>query len=212
MKKVFLNESEKRKIISEREKMIIESFSKTFNKIKRVDEDELNQKENVDFDEVFNKILSITPEYEYKETSAGPLIGRYKKRSASNGITTAIFYYEELAVQLRISILNNWDEGLDRYLRMSYEFLEGFDYIDNEELGYQLKEPLVGYFVKFNNKELVNTDIFTYGNLDIDLIKNKNLINVEFMNLLSEKTKEKLYYRIDVLIEENYENQSPDDY
>lgn len=52
MKKIFLNESEKRKLISEKEKMIIESFSKTFNKIKRIDENEINDspihKENYD--------------------------------------------------------------------------------------------------------------------------------------------------------------------
>jgi hypothetical protein len=38
MKKILLNESEKKAIISQREKAIIESFSKTFNSIKRVDE------------------------------------------------------------------------------------------------------------------------------------------------------------------------------
>jgi hypothetical protein len=41
MKKIFLNESEKKKLISEKEKMIIESFAKNFNKIKRVDENEI---------------------------------------------------------------------------------------------------------------------------------------------------------------------------
>jgi hypothetical protein len=41
MKKIFLNESEKRKLISEKEKTIIESFAKIFNKIKRIDENEL---------------------------------------------------------------------------------------------------------------------------------------------------------------------------
>jgi len=55
--KKFLNESDKKKIISEKEKMIIESFAKTFNKIKRIDENEIN--ENVDYtqeelDEYFN--------------------------------------------------------------------------------------------------------------------------------------------------------------
>lgn len=38
MKKILLNESEKKAIITQREKTIIESFSKTFNSIKRVDE------------------------------------------------------------------------------------------------------------------------------------------------------------------------------
>lgn len=46
MKKIFLNESEKRKLISEKEKMIIESFAKTFNKIKRVDENEITTQPN----------------------------------------------------------------------------------------------------------------------------------------------------------------------
>lgn len=38
MKKILLNESEKKAIITQREKAIIESFSKTFSSIKRVDE------------------------------------------------------------------------------------------------------------------------------------------------------------------------------
>jgi hypothetical protein len=41
MKKLFLNETEKRKLISKKEQMIIESFANNFNKIKRVDEDEV---------------------------------------------------------------------------------------------------------------------------------------------------------------------------
>ena len=43
MKKIFLNESEKQKYFAEKEKMILESFAKTYNKIKRLDENELNQ-------------------------------------------------------------------------------------------------------------------------------------------------------------------------
>jgi hypothetical protein len=41
MKKIFLNEAEKQKIIAEKEKAIMESFAKTYNKIKRVDESNL---------------------------------------------------------------------------------------------------------------------------------------------------------------------------
>ena len=40
MKKI-LNESQKRAVILEREKAIIENFAKTFNKIKRIDENEM---------------------------------------------------------------------------------------------------------------------------------------------------------------------------
>lgn len=43
MKKILLTESEKAKILSEREKLILESFAKTFNSIKRIDEAEINE-------------------------------------------------------------------------------------------------------------------------------------------------------------------------
>lgn len=43
MKKILLNESEKKAIISEREQAIIKNFAKTFNTIKRVDENELKE-------------------------------------------------------------------------------------------------------------------------------------------------------------------------
>ena len=42
MKKIILSESDKKKIISEKEKAIIENFAKTFNKIKRIDETRLD--------------------------------------------------------------------------------------------------------------------------------------------------------------------------
>jgi hypothetical protein len=42
-KKKFLTESDRKKIISDKEKAILESFAKTFNKIKRVDENEVNK-------------------------------------------------------------------------------------------------------------------------------------------------------------------------
>lgn len=41
MKKLILNESDKKVIISAREKAIMESFAKTFNSIKRIDENEV---------------------------------------------------------------------------------------------------------------------------------------------------------------------------
>lgn len=42
MKKIFLTETEKQRIIAEREKAIMESFAKTYNKIKRIDENEIS--------------------------------------------------------------------------------------------------------------------------------------------------------------------------
>ena len=43
MKKILLNESEKKAVILDREKAIVENFAKTFNKIKRIDEVEMNE-------------------------------------------------------------------------------------------------------------------------------------------------------------------------
>ena len=51
MKKIFLTESERKAIIIEREKAIIANFAKTFNSIKRIDENEINESNGLlDFD------------------------------------------------------------------------------------------------------------------------------------------------------------------
>jgi len=42
--KLILSESKRKQIIAEKEQLIIESFAKTFNKIKRIDENELDEK------------------------------------------------------------------------------------------------------------------------------------------------------------------------
>ena len=42
-KKEFLTEAKRKAIISDKEKAILESFAKTFNKIKRIDENEINE-------------------------------------------------------------------------------------------------------------------------------------------------------------------------
>jgi hypothetical protein len=64
MKKIFLNESERLKLISEKEKAIIESFAKTFNKIKRIDENEVagpENKTNGNTNDIENKIVAAIP-------------------------------------------------------------------------------------------------------------------------------------------------------
>lgn len=42
-KKEFLTEAKRKAIIADKEKEILESFAKTFNKIKRIDENEINE-------------------------------------------------------------------------------------------------------------------------------------------------------------------------
>ncbi len=45
--KEFLTEAKRKAIIAEKEKAILESFAKTFNKIKRIDENRINENENI---------------------------------------------------------------------------------------------------------------------------------------------------------------------
>ena len=60
MKKIILTEADKKQIIIDREKLIIENFSKTFNKIKRLDENFINEKEELSQEEqqVLDDILN----------------------------------------------------------------------------------------------------------------------------------------------------------
>jgi hypothetical protein len=62
MKKIILTEADRYKIISEKEKAIIESFAKTFNKIKRIDENMLDENKPLSPEEqkILNDILSNT--------------------------------------------------------------------------------------------------------------------------------------------------------
>jgi hypothetical protein len=43
MKKIILTESDKKQILAQKEKAILESFAKTFNSIKRINEDEVDE-------------------------------------------------------------------------------------------------------------------------------------------------------------------------
>ena len=48
-KKQFLTEAKRKEIIADKEKVIIESFAKMFNKIKRLDENEITESRNIVF-------------------------------------------------------------------------------------------------------------------------------------------------------------------
>ena len=74
MKKLILNESDKKVIISAREKAIMESFAKTFNSIKRIDENEIKEYDNYNYpagadadpNAPWNQ-ADNEPEYEYRK-------------------------------------------------------------------------------------------------------------------------------------------------
>jgi hypothetical protein len=67
-KKIILTEAERKAIISDKEKAIIESFAKTFNKIKRLDENSINEYGDEDYDlEDRKQQYGINPEIEPAE-------------------------------------------------------------------------------------------------------------------------------------------------
>lgn len=76
MKKILLNESEKKAIISQREKAIIESFSKTFNSIKRVDENYGEDYELASRGVEYGINPEIEPDYEMGNTYKVEVIGK----------------------------------------------------------------------------------------------------------------------------------------
>jgi hypothetical protein len=300
MKKIFLNESEKRKLISEKEKMIIESFAKTFNKIKRIDENEISTQPNyrnnswnkpilkvgdkitvsnlpdvaprgyenvkigdtlsitnvrrnangivydtdfsvdygisnddiqtltnkfkhigenemgntsesnpenarLKFDRIFNETFSMEPEYEYKETSRSNLSSRYNRRKTSEGATRAKLYNSELSIHIIITYSNSWEEdpdGASYFGNLSMDYEHWDDFGDNE-----LDEMLT----RFDDKELIQNPGTASGGITIEQVKGRNMINDEFMSLLSDETKQKLYGQIEGLLIEHSENQNFDD-
>ena len=73
-KKEFLTEAKRKAIIADKEKAIIESFAKTFNKIKRIDENEVNENWEEDWElEDRKQEYGINPEIDPADLEYGEL-------------------------------------------------------------------------------------------------------------------------------------------
>ena len=231
----------------------MESFAKTYNQIKRVDENEIsgspmyeanydsllsksimagvkssvkeidgedfeledrkqqnkdsyqdsgNLNSEINFDRIFDETFSMQPEYEYKETSSSNLSSRYNRRKVSDGATRAKLYNSELSIHITITYNNYWEEDPDGAsysgnLSMDYEHWDDFG--DNK-----LDEMLT----RFDNEELIQNPSTGVGGISIEQVKGGDMINAEFMSLLSDKTKQKLYNQIEGLIIEHNKNQN----
>jgi hypothetical protein len=68
MKKMLLSESDKKAIISQREKIIMENFVKTFNKIKRVDENEMGGVETIYIDNKLSDYFDVPYQNDGEQT------------------------------------------------------------------------------------------------------------------------------------------------
>jgi hypothetical protein len=72
--KKFLTNTEKNKIIKEREKAIIESFAKNYNKIKHLDEDELDEAVYGDPEEIrLNNLAKNSPNIDISQLEIGKI-------------------------------------------------------------------------------------------------------------------------------------------
>lgn len=95
MKKILLNESEKKAVILDREKAIVENFAKTFNKIKRIDENEVNSN-NVSPEAAVDKAMTAGNKLNNssemdalasKIASDPNLVNKLQKLITSNGVS-----------------------------------------------------------------------------------------------------------------------------
>ncbi len=105
MKKILLTESEKKAIISEREKAIIANFVKTFNSIKRIDENDIE-----DFEAASRGIeYGINPYQDKPEMGLGELTQDQEtmKKYISRYVDSELELNHEISIYI-----NNGYQGL----------------------------------------------------------------------------------------------------
>ena len=129
MKKIFLTEADRKKIISDKEKAIVESFAKTFNKIKRIDENELNEYNSLDDDgALINTLiekLKETPEGNNVIKNLGvETIGRLSDNMYANGNRHVEVQAKLLIKRYGQDDYENSDQKLERYQNSEY-YLNG---------------------------------------------------------------------------------------
>jgi hypothetical protein len=139
MKKILLNESEKKAIVSERERLIVESFSKTFNSIKRLDEAEVNEYNSFNDDgTLINALiekLKETPEGNNVIKNLGvETIGRYSDNMYANGNRHVDLQAKLLIKRYGQENYENEDQKLERYQNSEY-------YLNGERV-----YPKIGYY------------------------------------------------------------------
>jgi hypothetical protein len=160
-----------------------------------------------EFDRIFNEIFSMEPEYRYRETSSNTLSRRYNRRRVSDGEAIATLNNDELGIQLIITYTNYWEEDPD-----------GASYHGTLSMGYEHwndsgNDKLDDLLARFSQEELVQNPGTGVGGISIEQVKSRDIINSEFMSLLSDETREMVYGQIEgVLIEHDKNQYHSDDY
>ena len=118
MKKIILTESDRKQILADKEKAILESFAKTFNKIKRTDETKINEEglepQTKDVAYYIKKALEVESEYDFNVDKVSRLSRRYRHKEVIDFTATDKFEISdedgEYSLLLKISVEHEEDE------------------------------------------------------------------------------------------------------
>ena len=189
-KKEFLTEAKRKAIISDKEKAIIESFAKTFNKIKRIDENEINE-----FEEE-NKVYSNRQEFDmdYEKEYLNPQIDPSELYSDDDEIseneglvdtrtTLAYRLVKQIAGILKDEIHTAPDEYGMTTPELLKVFMLNFDAVDNGEgkiIGFK-KGDLTSFVARAKNY-LMNIDLISLndytGEIDVNNSNSPEIANL----------------------------------
>lgn len=188
--KQFLTEAKRKAIIADKEKAILESFAKTFNKIKRIDENEINE-----FEEE-NKVYSNRQEFDmdYEKEYLNPQIDPSELYSDDDEIseneglvdtrtTLAYRLVKQIAGILKNEMYNEPDEYGITTPELLKVFMYNFDAVDNGEgkiIGF--KKGDLTSFVARAKRYLENNDLISVDDNGMVDINNSN--SPEIANLL----------------------------
>ena len=136
--KEFLTEAKRKAIIADKEKAIIESFAKTFNKIKRIDENEIKENDYEDWElEDRKQQYGINPEIDPADLEYGELSEEGVDEQAI--IPNEIFQMEQFEREDYDLVELNMGQD-DSKLEMD------FGYVETEQGCYYLKATVEFYF------------------------------------------------------------------
>lgn len=197
-KKEFLTEAKRKAIISDKEKAIIESFAKTFNKIKRIDENEISEVATLDdkLNQLFGAPINLIRTRNTRKS--GELIKEPEEFKGTIGIVGK-YDKDDTRMTPGFWVMNEkgHKRGFVMYDKSKGEFIEGdsatasFTYEAADEQSDRILKFILRYLVganpinEFENE--LNENINTLGNIlqnkgSLDHLKNNDRIRLKLID------------------------------
>jgi hypothetical protein len=176
--KQFLTEAKRKSIIADKEKAILESFAKTFNKIKRIDENEINEVATLQdkLDELVGKPISLIRTKHTRKYN--PQIGDSEAVTEDQTIDGVIGKIGDFEGIKGLTIMNGQGGKIAflMYDKKSGEFVEGdsswkYTYKGADEQSDRILKFILRYLVGVN-------PINEYGDEDYELEDRKQLYGI----------------------------------